>query len=55
MSGCSRCHNINVTIFPVKNFRTGNMELVCVKCLTDDELKAMRQIIKWAYERGDGL
>ena len=55
MPGCSRCHNLNVMILPVKNFSTGKMEMVCLKCLTDNELADIRLIIQKAYEQGKGL
>lgn len=55
MVGCSRCHNINVMILPVKNFTSGEMDMVCPKCLTDSEMIDIRLIIQNAYEGGKGL
>ena len=55
MAGCSRCHNLNVMVLPIKDYSTGKIEPICPKCLTDNEMEMVRLIIKDAYEKGKGL
>lgn len=55
MAGCSRCHNLNVPAFPIKDYRSGEIKSVCLQCMSDNELKMMRIIIADAYEKGKGL